>query len=94
MFIQFDSDNILTFSFFTLKIDTQHQEVTFVNVRHSLKFELRIGLEKEYIDINITGDTPLHWAAWYGKTETVAVLIRHGADLTVTNNEGNTFSFV
>ena len=29
-----------------------------------------------------------------GHTETVAELIRHGADLTVTNNEGNTFSFV
>ena len=45
-------------------------------------------------DMNITGRTPLHRAAEYGYTETVAVLIRHGADLTVTNNEGNTFSFV
>ena len=61
-----------------------------INVRHSLKFELRIGLEKEYIDINITGNTPLHEAVRRGKTETVAVLIRHGADLTVKNNEGNT----
>ena len=44
--------------------------------------------------MNITGETPLHWAASDGHTETVAVLIRHGAHLTVKNNDGNTFSFV
>jgi len=36
------------------------------------------------------GATALHWAALRGHAEVVRVLISYGADLTVTNKEGET----
>jgi hypothetical protein len=33
------------------------------------------------------GDTPLHLAAWEGKTEVVDLLLKSGASLSVMNNE-------
>ena len=60
--------------------------------------ELRIGLEREYIDINTAGKTPQQLAADWGRTETAAELTRHLTDqlrdLTIRDNEGNTFSFL
>jgi ankyrin repeat protein len=36
------------------------------------------------------GATPLHWAALRGHADVVKVLISYGADLTVTNKDGET----
>ena len=40
--------------------------------------------------INSDGDTPLHEAARWGKERIVALLLQHGADLTIPNNWGRT----
>jgi ankyrin repeat protein len=34
------------------------------------------------------GGTPLHWAAGYGHADTVDLLLRHGADVQATDEEG------
>ena len=36
------------------------------------------------------GDTRLHWAARYGHTDAIAVLVHAGADLNKANNVGST----
>ena len=36
------------------------------------------------------GDTPLHWAAYWGRLEVVKWLVEHGANVNARNDEGNT----
>lgn len=37
---------------------------------------------------NVSGNTPLHWAALNGNLEVVQALVRHGADPTIVNEAG------
>lgn len=37
---------------------------------------------------NVSGNTPLHWAALNGHLEVVHALVRHGADPTIVNGAG------
>jgi ankyrin repeat protein len=36
--------------------------------------------------------TPLHWAAWWGKTDVTKVLVEAGASLSAVDNEVNKHS--
>jgi len=36
------------------------------------------------------GKAPLHYAAYWGKVESVERLLRYGADIAATNNNGRT----
>ena len=40
------------------------------------------------------GRTPLHYALEGGSIKCVILLLQHGADLTITDNEGNPILFV
>ncbi len=33
------------------------------------------------------GDTSLMWAAWYGNSDVVKLLLQHGADINAKNND-------
>jgi ankyrin repeat protein len=39
---------------------------------------------------NDNGDTPLHWACYWGSVQVVIELMQHGADIEATNNGGFT----
>jgi ankyrin repeat protein len=39
---------------------------------------------------NIRGDTALYFAIKYGHTQAVQLLLEHGADVNVRNEDGNT----
>jgi ankyrin repeat protein len=41
-----------------------------------------------YSDISFLGNTPLHWSALNGHTDMCELLIKHGANPTIRNNNG------
>ena len=57
------------------------------NRLEAAKAMLDAGLE---ITVNDGGLQPLHWAAWFGHPEMVALLLKYGAPLEVPNRYGGT----
>ena len=54
---------------------------------------VRVLVKELSADVNAKdGDesTPLHLAAFYGRTETARVLVEQGADVSAKDSEGNT----
>ena len=43
---------------------------------------------------NKTGETPLIVASYYGKAESVRILLEHGADLSIESWDGQTYVFI
>jgi ankyrin repeat protein len=54
-------------------------------VERLLKSGARVGCRDDKY-----GGTPLHWAAFRGRRKVVAVLLREGAEVNTTNNDGRT----
>ena len=54
--------------------------------------KLRISQGADVNAQDTIGNTSLHWAATFGKSETVNVLLENGADADVENYDGNTAS--
>jgi uncharacterized protein len=55
--------------------------------------KLREEIERRPEMVNLKGSrgfTSLHWAAIRGKTKAVNLLLKHGADITITNTRGST----
>ncbi|XP_071722998.1 uncharacterized protein [Rutidosis leptorrhynchoides] len=52
------------------------------------RFLLEAGAKLDASDIN--KNTPLHYAASYGRKESIALLLDYGASLTLQNKDGRT----
>ncbi len=58
----------------------------------TLKKAIQEGADINALDTrkNRNGRRPLNWAAWYGHTTIIELLLKHGADINAQNNSGYT----
>jgi ankyrin repeat protein len=52
--------------------------------------EMLLAAQSQVNAKNAEGETPLHWAAGAGLTNSADLLLGHGADINATDNDGNT----